>query len=44
MGRAVISPLQLLSVPLYVLGKLPMYLRLLFGRGQSDWVRTERKK
>jgi cellulose synthase/poly-beta-1,6-N-acetylglucosamine synthase-like glycosyltransferase len=44
MGRAAISPLQLLSVPLYVVAKIPMYLRLLLGRGQTDWVRTDRKK
>jgi hypothetical protein len=32
----------LLSVPLYVLWKLPMYLAFARSRGKSAWVRTER--
>ncbi len=32
----------LMSVPGYILWKLPMYLALSRGKGQSSWVRTER--
>ncbi len=42
LGRRVISARQLLGVPAYVLGKLPMYFQLLAGRQQREWVRTER--
>lgn len=41
-GRAVVSARDLLSVPFYVLGKLPMYLAYIFKR-QKEWVRTDRK-
>ncbi len=42
LGHRVISLRQLLGVPAYVLGKLPMYFKLLAGRRQREWVRTER--
>lgn len=38
---AELSLLQLLSVPLYVLWKIPIYLKF-FGAPQKEWVRTER--
>lgn len=41
-GRAVVSACDLLSVPWYVLGKLPIYLGFLRKR-QKEWVRTDRK-
>lgn len=41
-GRAVVSARDLLSMPWYVLGKLPLYLAYLFKR-QKEWVRTDRK-
>lgn len=41
-GRAVVSARDLLSVPFYVLGKLPLYLGYLFRR-QKEWVRTDRE-
>ncbi len=41
-GRAVVSARDLLFVPLYVLGKLPLYVGYLFKR-QKEWVRTDRK-
>jgi hypothetical protein len=44
LGRTVISLGQLFGIPLYVLGKLPMYLTALAGKTQSRWVRTERDK
>ena len=40
-GRAVLPPAALLVAPVYVLGKLPMYLRY-FVRPQRAWVRTPR--
>lgn len=40
-GRKVISLGQLLSIPYYILLKLPIYVRFVFSR-QSDWVRSKR--
>lgn len=41
-ARHVVSGAELLSVPAYVLGKLPIYWRLLLKKGQVEWVRTKR--
>jgi cellulose synthase/poly-beta-1,6-N-acetylglucosamine synthase-like glycosyltransferase len=41
-ARAVISARTLLSIPFYVLWKIPMYLSFLAGGRQKTWVRTER--
>ncbi|MEG5000852.1 glycosyltransferase family 2 protein [Microcoleus sp. B4-D4] len=40
-GRADISGATLLSVPFYILWKIPLYLGFLLKR-QTNWVRTER--
>ena len=40
-GRAIVSLKEFLSVPAYVLAKLPIYARLFKGR-QAEWVRTKR--
>lgn len=40
-GRAVVSLVDLLRAPIYVLAKLPLYARYLIRR-QSSWIRTER--
>jgi hypothetical protein len=40
-GRIAISGATLLRIPLYLLWKLPVYLKLVRGK-QSEWVRTER--
>lgn len=40
-GRADISGLTLLSVPFYILWKIPLYLGFILKR-QTKWVRTER--
>ncbi len=40
-ARKIVSGRELLRLPLYVLGKLPLYARLLRGR-QGEWVRTAR--
>ncbi|MEG3976572.1 glycosyltransferase [Microcoleus sp. herbarium8] len=40
-GRADISGVTLLSVPFYILWKIPLYLGFLLKR-QTNWVRTER--
>ncbi len=42
-GRTTIGVRSLLSIPLYVLGKLPRYLRFITHR-QTEWIRTERMK
>ncbi|MES2888976.1 MAG: glycosyltransferase [Pseudomonadota bacterium] len=41
-ARDIVSGAEFLSVPGYVLGKVPIYLRLLLKKGQVEWVRTER--
>ena len=40
-GRKAVSLRELGTVPLYVLGKVPMYVRMLWKR-QTEWVRTKR--
>jgi cellulose synthase/poly-beta-1,6-N-acetylglucosamine synthase-like glycosyltransferase len=40
-GRAVLPPAALLGVPVYVIGKLPVYARFIF-RPQKTWDRTPR--
>jgi cellulose synthase/poly-beta-1,6-N-acetylglucosamine synthase-like glycosyltransferase len=41
-GRSVVSFRELMSVPFYVLAKIPLYLGFLTRR-QREWVRTDRK-
>jgi cellulose synthase/poly-beta-1,6-N-acetylglucosamine synthase-like glycosyltransferase len=41
-GRQTVSITTLLLAPFYVLWKLPLYLAILFGKSQKDWVRTKR--
>jgi cellulose synthase/poly-beta-1,6-N-acetylglucosamine synthase-like glycosyltransferase len=41
-ARHVITARELLSVPAYVLSKVPLYVRLLAHKGQVEWVRTKR--
>ncbi len=41
-ARHIVSARELLSVPAYVLGKVPLYLRFLLKKGQLEWVRTRR--
>ena len=40
-GRRIVSLRELLGAPLYVLGKVPLYVRMLKAR-QVEWVRTKR--
>lgn len=40
-GRDTLPPSALLACPLYVAGKLPIYLNFIFHR-QTSWIRTER--
>jgi cellulose synthase/poly-beta-1,6-N-acetylglucosamine synthase-like glycosyltransferase len=40
-GRRIVSLGDLLSAPLYVLAKMPLYARF-FRRGKSEWVRARR--
>jgi cellulose synthase/poly-beta-1,6-N-acetylglucosamine synthase-like glycosyltransferase len=42
-GREVLPPAGLLAAPVYVLGKVPIYLAFVFRR-QRAWVRTERDR
>lgn len=41
-GRGVLSFSDLVAVPFYVLGKIPLYLKF-WTRRQKEWVRTDRK-
>jgi hypothetical protein len=41
-GRHIISLLSFLSIPVYVISKIPCYFNFLFNR-QKKWVRTERE-
>ncbi len=41
-GRSLLSPGALLRIPLYVLWKIPVYLKLLKG-AEKEWVRTKRQ-
>ncbi|AUT02012.1 glycosyl transferase [Nostoc sp. CENA543] len=40
-GRTDLPLLQLLAIPLYILGKIPLYLKFLV-KPQNSWIRTER--
>jgi hypothetical protein len=41
-GRDLVRFTELLSVPIYIAAKVPIYVRFLFRR-QKQWVRTDRK-
>ena len=41
-GRPVLTLTDLLSVPVYVLSKIPLYLQYLKHR-QEEWIRTDRE-
>ena len=40
-GRSIVSFTDLLKVPFYILGKIPLYVTYLFKR-QKEWIRTDR--
>jgi cellulose synthase/poly-beta-1,6-N-acetylglucosamine synthase-like glycosyltransferase len=40
-GRAFLSAGSIMRIPLYMLWKIPLYLKLIRGR-QTEWIRTER--
>jgi hypothetical protein len=40
-GRSILSLKTLLSIPFYILWKLPMYFSF-FKKPQQEWVRTQR--
>ncbi len=41
-GRDVLSPRAVLSIPGYILGKVGIYRQVLFGKMTEKWVRTDR--
>jgi cellulose synthase/poly-beta-1,6-N-acetylglucosamine synthase-like glycosyltransferase len=41
-GRDLLSGAQAFSIPGYVLGKIPTYVKALLGRSGPGWVRTDR--
>lgn len=42
-GRDILPPKRVIQVPLYVAGKIPLYLKVLFHREPPKWVRTDRE-
>jgi cellulose synthase/poly-beta-1,6-N-acetylglucosamine synthase-like glycosyltransferase len=42
-GRETLKARYLLAIPLYVLWKIPLYLRYAVGAGEKKWQRTERE-
>ena len=42
-GRKTIRLRQLVFIPLYLVGKVPLYLALIFRGRQRKWERTTRK-
>ena len=42
-GRKTIRLRQLVFIPLYLVGKIPLYLALIFRGRQRKWERTTRK-
>jgi cellulose synthase/poly-beta-1,6-N-acetylglucosamine synthase-like glycosyltransferase len=42
-GRDILPLHSLLLIPVYVIWKIPIYLRILSGRMAAQWIRTERK-
>lgn len=40
-GRKIVSLIDLLKVPVYIIGKIPLYVTYLFKR-QKEWIRTDR--
>jgi cellulose synthase/poly-beta-1,6-N-acetylglucosamine synthase-like glycosyltransferase len=43
-GRDVVPPKALLLIPSYVFRKLTLYSQFVFGKIDSDWIRTDRTK
>jgi cellulose synthase/poly-beta-1,6-N-acetylglucosamine synthase-like glycosyltransferase len=43
-GRDILPPRAILSIVPYAIGKLPLYGRMLSGKSESKWVRTDRRK
>jgi cellulose synthase/poly-beta-1,6-N-acetylglucosamine synthase-like glycosyltransferase len=42
-GREILPPGAMMSIPTYVVGKLPLYCRALFSKAGAHWTRTDRK-
>ncbi|MCG8548334.1 MAG: glycosyltransferase [Alphaproteobacteria bacterium] len=42
-GRDLLAPRELLAIPRYVAGKLPMYLRAIYKK-ETQWIRSARSK
>ena len=41
-GKSIVTLMELLTVPIYVLRKIPIYLKF-FVRRQKEWIKTDRK-
>jgi glycosyltransferase involved in cell wall biosynthesis len=43
-ARDILPPASILSIPSYVIGKLPLYGQIIFRRSGTQWTRTDRRK
>jgi hypothetical protein len=43
-GHDLLPPTAMLSMPSYVIRKLPLYRKILSGGSGSEWIRTDRTK
>jgi len=43
-GRDVLPPRAILSIAPYILGKIPLYCRILLQRSSLQWIRSDRKR
>lgn len=43
-GRDVLPPRAILSIAPYILGKIPLYCRILLQRSHLQWIRSDRKR
>jgi cellulose synthase/poly-beta-1,6-N-acetylglucosamine synthase-like glycosyltransferase len=43
-GRDILPPRAILLIASYVIGKLPLYNKILFSKSGRQWIRTDRRK
>jgi cellulose synthase/poly-beta-1,6-N-acetylglucosamine synthase-like glycosyltransferase len=43
-GRQILPPRKILLIPVYIIGKLPIYRQILLRKSDSGWTRADRRK
>jgi cellulose synthase/poly-beta-1,6-N-acetylglucosamine synthase-like glycosyltransferase len=43
-GHDILPPRAFLMIAVYVIGKLPLYLKIIFSKSAQQWIRTDRRK